>query len=237
MRDLRVEMTRGGVPVDGQCPDCLGVLLPVCALPGRRRVLSNWPPGCLWRRQPRGWDGRPPPADLMTAPGMTATLSSQFDRDARAHHQGSVVDHRAGVMYHTPPTVGGCCPQRASGPLGLSTVRDLGSLSSSPLRQRERAEVMRMRRQDALGKQGEQLAAEYLERVGEIDIVAADRSDVRLWTPVEALTSEKLRLLQHLAVQWVLAHGLTFDGLRVDIVGVLRSASGDLTMEHVRGVG
>jgi putative endonuclease len=123
------------------------------------------------------------------------------------------------------------------------------------------AEVMQMRQQDALGKQGEQLAAEYLERVGfrildrnyrcsagEIDIVAADRrmlvacevktrSDVRYGTPVEAVTNEKLRRLRHLAVRWVLAHPLTFDGLRVDIVGVLRSASGDFTIEHVRGVG
>jgi len=120
---------------------------------------------------------------------------------------------------------------------------------------------MRMRQQDALGRQGEQLAAEYLERIGfrildrnyrcsrgEIDIVAADRrmlvacevktrSDVRYGTPIEAVTSQKLRRLRHLAVHWALAHGLTFDGLRVDIVGVLRSASGEFKIEHVRGVG
>ena len=118
-----------------------------------------------------------------------------------------------------------------------------------------------MRQKDILGRQGEQVAAEYLERAGfrildrnyrcpggEIDIVAADRrelvacevktrSDVRYGAPVEAVTSEKLRRLRRLAVRWVLAHGLTFDGLRVDVVGVLRSSSGDFTIGHLRGVG
>ncbi len=118
-----------------------------------------------------------------------------------------------------------------------------------------------MRRKDILGRRGEQVAAEYLERAGfrildrnyrcpggEIDIVAADRrvlvacevktrSGVRYGAPVEAVTGEKLRRLRRLAVRWVLAHGLTFDGLRVDIVGVLMTASGDYTIEHLRGVG
>ena len=118
-----------------------------------------------------------------------------------------------------------------------------------------------MRRKDIIGRQGEQVAAEYLEQAGfrildrnyrcpggEIDIVAADgrvlvacevktRSGVRYGAPVEAVTGEKLRRLRRLAVRWVLAHGLTFDGLRVDIVGVLTTASGDFTIEHLRGVG
>lgn len=121
--------------------------------------------------------------------------------------------------------------------------------------------MVRVRRKDILGRQGEQLAAEYLEKAGfrildrnyrcadgEIDIVAADqrmlvacevktRSGVRYGTPVEAVTAKKLRRLRRLAVHWVLAHGVTFDGLRVDIVGVLRSSSGDFTIEHLRGVG
>ncbi len=118
-----------------------------------------------------------------------------------------------------------------------------------------------MRPKDALGRTGEQLAAEYLTDLGfrildrnyrcsegEIDIVAADRrilvacevktrSGLRYGTPVEAVTRQKLRRLRRLAVRWVMAHGVTFDELRVDIVGVLRSPSGDFTIEHVRGVG
>ncbi|HEX9517532.1 MAG TPA: YraN family protein [Streptosporangiaceae bacterium] len=118
-----------------------------------------------------------------------------------------------------------------------------------------------MHPKDALGRQGEQLAAEYLQKAGfrildrnyrcadgEIDIVAADRrklvacevktrSGVRYGTPVEAVTRPKLRRLRRLAVHWAGTHGLIFDELRVDIVGVLRSPSGDFTIEHLRGVG
>lgn len=114
---------------------------------------------------------------------------------------------------------------------------------------------------DVLGRQGEQLAAQYLEQAGfrildrnyrsaegEIDIVAADRrvlvacevktrSGVRYGTPIEAVTYQKLSRLRRLAVHWVITHGVIFDELRVDIVGVLRSPSGDFTIEHVRGVG
>jgi putative endonuclease len=113
------------------------------------------------------------------------------------------------------------------------------------------AEVMAMRQQDILGRLGARAAAGYLERAGVrildrirrwaaggIGIVAAGRRVlvpcgvkaqpcVRHATPVEAVTSQKLRRLR----------GPTLDGLRVDIVGVLRSPSGDFTIEHLRGVG
>jgi len=114
---------------------------------------------------------------------------------------------------------------------------------------------------DVLGRLGEQLAAEHLRRSGmrildrnfrcadgEIDIVAADgrvlvacevkaRSGVRYGTPVEAITADKLRRLRRLAVRWVTAHGLIADELRVDVVGVLRTPSGQYEIEHLRGVG
>jgi hypothetical protein len=35
----------------------------------------------------------------------------------------------------------------------------------------------------------------------------------------------------------VVAHGVLFDEVRVDVVGVLRAESGSFTVEHVRGVG
>jgi putative endonuclease len=118
-----------------------------------------------------------------------------------------------------------------------------------------------MHPKDALGRQGEQLAAEYLLKAGfrilernfrcadgEIDIVAADRrylvacevktrSDVRFGTPAEAVTRQKLRRLRHLAAVWASSQGWFYDQLRVDVVGVLRSPSGDFTIEHLRGVG
>lgn len=121
--------------------------------------------------------------------------------------------------------------------------------------------MVRVHPKDALGRHGEQLAADYLQRAGfrildrnyrcsdgEIDIVAADRrvlvacevktrSGLRYGTPVEAVTYRKLRRLRRLAVRWVVTHGVLFDELRVDIVGVLRSPSGEFTIDHVRGVG
>jgi putative endonuclease len=120
---------------------------------------------------------------------------------------------------------------------------------------------MRVHPKDILGRQGEQLAAEYLQEAGfrvldrnyrcaggEIDIIASERrtlvacevktrSDVRYGSPIEAVTSKKLRRLRRLAVHWVLTHGVIFDELRVDVVGVLKSGSGEFTIEHVRGAG
>ncbi len=118
-----------------------------------------------------------------------------------------------------------------------------------------------MHPKDVLGRKGEQLAVEYLEQAGlrildrnyrcaegEIDIVAAERqvlvacevktrSGIRFGTPIEAITRQKRSRLRRLAVHWVIAHGVIFDELRVDVVGVLRSPAGDFEIEHIRGVG
>jgi putative endonuclease len=123
------------------------------------------------------------------------------------------------------------------------------------------AEVVNVNDKDALGQQGEQLAAEYLQRAGfrilarnwrcaegEIDIVAADRrtlvacevktrSGTRYGTPLEAVTRKKRSRLRRLAVCWVLANGVLFDEVRVDVVGVLKDERGDFAIEHIRGVG
>lgn len=118
-----------------------------------------------------------------------------------------------------------------------------------------------MNPKDALGRQGEQLAVEHLRQVGlrvldrnwrcaegEIDIVAAERrslvicevktrSSVRYGTPLEAVSRAKRSRLRRLAACWLVAHGVLFDEVRIDVVGVLRTESGDFTVEHVRGVG
>jgi len=118
-----------------------------------------------------------------------------------------------------------------------------------------------MQAKDLLGQQGEQLAVNFLTDAGlavlgrnwrcsdgEIDIVALDgrtlvvcevktRSGVRFGSPLEAVTRVKARRLRRLAVAWVRAHGLVFDEIRIDAVGVLRAASGEFSIEHVRGVG
>ena len=118
-----------------------------------------------------------------------------------------------------------------------------------------------MNPKDVLGQQGEPLAADFLVEAGmtvlernwrckegEIDIVALagrtlvicevkTRSGVRFGTPIEAITRQKAWRLRKLAVLWVRAHGLTFDQIRIDVVGVLRAATGEFTIEHVPGVG
>lgn len=118
-----------------------------------------------------------------------------------------------------------------------------------------------MHPKDALGRDGEQAAAEYLERsglrvlarnwrcsVGEIDIVAVERrvlvvcevktrSSARYGTPLEAVTRRKYRRLRQLAYRWLVANGVLFDEVRIDVIGVTRDDAGGLTIEHIRGVG
>jgi len=112
-----------------------------------------------------------------------------------------------------------------------------------------------------LGREGEQVAAEYLERAGlrvldrnwrcadgEIDIVAAERqvmvvcevktrSGTQFGTPLEAITRHKRARLRRLASRWLVAHGVLFDEVRIDVIGLIRNRAGDYEIEHVRGVG
>jgi putative endonuclease len=118
-----------------------------------------------------------------------------------------------------------------------------------------------MNAKDVLGQQGEQLAANFLAEAGmtvlernwrckegEIDIVAVagrtlvicevkTRSGLRFGTPIEAITRQKAWRLRKLAALWIKAHELTFDEVRIDIIGILRASAGQFTIEHVEGVG
>ena len=118
-----------------------------------------------------------------------------------------------------------------------------------------------MRAKDVLGQRGEQAAADYLEsrglRIldrnwrcadGEIDIVAVERqvlvvcevksrTSMRYGGPLEAVSRAKRARLRRLAVQWLNAHGIRFDEVRIDVVGLLYEGTGGFTIEHVRGVG
>ena len=118
-----------------------------------------------------------------------------------------------------------------------------------------------MNAKDELGRRGEQVAAEYLERAGlrildrnwrctdgEIDIVAAERrvlvvcevktrSGNRYGTPLEAISRAKRNRMRRLAARWLAAHGILFDEVRIDVVGLTRDSTGHFAVEHVRGVG
>jgi putative endonuclease len=113
---------------------------------------------------------------------------------------------------------------------------------------------------DLLGREGEQAAARYLEGCGfrildrnwrcaggEIDIVAVERhtfvvcevktrSGTRYGTPLDAVGRAKRSRLRRLAAQWLSAHGVRYDQIRIDVLGLLRDGSGGFTVEHVRGV-
>lgn len=118
-----------------------------------------------------------------------------------------------------------------------------------------------MHDKDALGRQGEQLAVDYLQRAGlrildrnwrcaegEIDIVAAERralvvcevktrSGSRHGSPLEAISRSKRLRLRRLAVRWVTAHGVLVNEIRIDVIGLVQDRAGNFTIEHVRGVG
>lgn len=118
-----------------------------------------------------------------------------------------------------------------------------------------------MRPKDILGRRGEQAAVEYLTahgmRVldrnwrcaeGEIDIVAVDRrafvvcevktrSGSRYGSAVEAVSRAKRSRLRRLAVRWLNAHGVLFDQVRIDVIGVQPDRDGRYVVDHVRGVG
>ncbi|MEU6722639.1 YraN family protein [Nonomuraea wenchangensis] len=116
-----------------------------------------------------------------------------------------------------------------------------------------------MAKKDELGKQGEQLAAIYLEakgmriidrnwrcRHGEIDILAEDgptlvvvevktRSSRSHGTALESVDRRKLSKLRALAAKWLSAQARAFDSVRVDIIAIERFA-GDFALRHIRGV-
>lgn len=116
-----------------------------------------------------------------------------------------------------------------------------------------------MRAKDAVGKYGEDLAADHLaaagfevlERnwrcpAGEIDIVARDgavlvvcevktRSSTTYGLPAEAITERKANKLRELALHWLREHPQHGRELRFDVVCVLRARSGPPDITHLRG--
>ena len=117
-----------------------------------------------------------------------------------------------------------------------------------------------VRAKDALGRYGEDVAARHLitdgfvvlERnwrcdLGELDIVARDgdvlvvcevktRRSVRHGSPFEAVTQRKLHRIERLGLRWMRERGIRPAAMRVDVVSVLRPASGPTVVEHVRGL-
>lgn len=118
-----------------------------------------------------------------------------------------------------------------------------------------------MRVKDAVGRYGEQVAAEHLRaaglhilsqnwrcRDGELDIVARDaealvfvevktRSSVAFGSPAEAVNRLKRQRIRRLAVQWLAEYRDTIGSdneLRFDVVSVIRHRAGPPDVTHLR---
>jgi putative endonuclease len=121
-----------------------------------------------------------------------------------------------------------------------------------------------MRVKDAVGRYGEQVAADHLEaagliilernwrcREGELDIVARDgaelvfvevktRSSLAFGSPAEAVGPSKSARIRQLALRYLMARReagdeASWSALRFDVVAVLRSAGNGPDVVHVRG--
>ena len=121
-----------------------------------------------------------------------------------------------------------------------------------------------MRVKDAVGRYGEQLAADHLEsaglvvlarnwrcREGELDIVARDgdqlvfvevktRSTLAFGAPAEAVDRVKAARIRKLALRWIAEArtrdaGAFWSSVRFDVVSVLRSRSGPAQVTRVTG--
>ena len=112
---------------------------------------------------------------------------------------------------------------------------------------------------DDLGRAGEQLAADHLQRLGwrildrnwrcrlgELDIVALDNGELvvvevktrrsrAFGDPLEGVTDAKLTRLCVLAGAWRRAHpGVRARSTRVDLIGVLAPAGAPAALDHLR---
>ncbi|WP_310529487.1 YraN family protein [Nocardioides sp.] len=118
----------------------------------------------------------------------------------------------------------------------------------------------RLNHNQALGAYGERLAARFLTRQGmvlldhnwrcpqgEIDLVLRERRTLVICevktrtshdfgTPHEAIDRRKVERLCRLAACWLRVHAARPDDIRLDLVAVLRTRSGEPQIEHVRGL-
>jgi putative endonuclease len=112
----------------------------------------------------------------------------------------------------------------------------------------------------AIGAYGEEVAARHLRErgmsvlernwrcpEGEVDIVLRDgatlvvcevktRTSLRAGTPHEAISDVKLDRLKRLGERWAAERGIRPDGIRVDLVAVVRPRRGPALVEHVPGL-
>lgn len=118
-----------------------------------------------------------------------------------------------------------------------------------------------MARKDEIGRAGEDLAKQWIERAGaqvvernwrcregEIDLIAFDGDDLiivevktrrtlRLGHPAEAVTPRKLARLRRLAGIWLQGCRRPVAGVRVDVIAVWLPEGQNPRVDHIQGVG
>ena len=117
-----------------------------------------------------------------------------------------------------------------------------------------------MRAKDAVGRYGEDVAVRHALalgwtlldrnwrcRDGELDLVALDGSELvavevktrrsdRFGPPSLAVTPEKLARLRRLTAQWLVAHDVHPDSVRIDVLAIVLPARGAAQVDHLVGV-
>lgn len=110
-----------------------------------------------------------------------------------------------------------------------------------------------------LGREGEDLAARYLAKIGfvilaknwrcregELDIVATDgqtlvvcevktRSGTRFGEPAEAVTADKMARIRRLTGQWLSTHRVGWCRIRFDVIAVCLERAGEVRLRHIEG--
>ena len=120
--------------------------------------------------------------------------------------------------------------------------------------------VIAMLAKDALGRYGEDLAVQHLERqgmtvvarnwrcaLGEIDVIARDgarlvvcevktRRSEAFGSPIEAVGPRKMRRLRQLAMRWLDEQQIHVPEIRFDVIGIVQPPAGPPVLQHLRGV-
>jgi putative endonuclease len=63
------------------------------------------------------------------------------------------------------------------------------------------------------------------------------RAGTRHGAPLEAIGADRKRVMRQIAARWLTAHGMRYDQIRIDVVGLLQEGAGGFTIEHIRAVG
>jgi len=117
-----------------------------------------------------------------------------------------------------------------------------------------------VRAKDALGKYGEDIAAQYLEStglivlarnwrcsVGELDIIARDggclvvcevktRRSNDYGGPFQAVGPRKVRRMRQLVIRWLDEQQVHVPEIRFDVIGIIQPLVGAPTLQHLRGI-